>query len=165
MPRRWRAYRRWRAIDMNRKPLLTLLFSLAACTYTAGSALGAAPAAQVPGEQERKLERGGKVSVRNPAGPISITGWDRDTIQATAVRTGREETVRINITEDSQHAGVVSITPALEGRRGGHEVHLEVKLPRYAQIESANAHGGDVEISGIEGSVNASSGSGNLVIK
>src|SRR5207249_9591609 len=131
----------------------------------AAPALGEKADAQIAGEQERKLERGGKVSVRNPAGPISITGWDRDTIQATAVRTGRDETVRINITEDSQHAGVVSITPALEGRRGGHEVHLEVELQRYPQIESANAHGGDDEINGIEGAVNASRGSGNLVIK
>src|SRR5205809_2643069 len=165
MPRRWRSYRRWRAIDMNRKILFTLVWTLAVIPCSTALVLSEKAGTQVAGEQEHKLQHGGKVSVRNPAGPISITGWDRDTIQATAVRTGREETVRINITEDSQHAGVVSITPALERRRGGHEVHLEVKLPRYAQIESANAHGGDVEINGIEGSVNASSGSGNLVIK
>jgi DUF4097 and DUF4098 domain-containing protein YvlB len=150
---------------MNRKILFTLVWTLAVIPCSTAPVLSEKAGTQVAGEQEHKLQHGGKVSVRNPVGPISITGWDRDTIQATAVRTAREETVRINITEDSQHAGVVSITPALEGRRGGHEVHLEVKLPRYAQIESANAHGGDVEISGIEGSVNASSGSGNLVIK
>ena len=150
---------------MIRKFVYVLILTLAALPCPTMPVLGHKATTQVAGEQERKLQRGGKVAVRNPAGPISITGWDHDTIQATAVKTDQEETVRINITEDSQHPGVVSITPALEGRHGGHEIHLQVKLPRYAQIESANAHGGDIEISGIEGSVNVSSGSGNLVIR
>jgi len=114
--------------------------------------------AQTPANQEHKLERGGKVSVSNRKGSISITGWDRDVIQATATGKGRSEPAPVKISED--HPGVFSVTA--DGERGRREERLEIKLPRYAEIESASAENGDIDVTGIEGAVKVSSGSGDL---
>jgi DUF4097 and DUF4098 domain-containing protein YvlB len=112
--------------------------------------------------QERKLEKGGKVSVHNPYGAVRISGWDRDTVQVTATNEGRSKAVQVKILPDSPRPGDLSITPDLQGRRAGGKIDLEVRLPSYAEIESVKTGSGDVEVTGIDGAVRINSGSGNL---
>jgi len=114
--------------------------------------------AQTPAVQEHKLERGGKVSISNRNGSISITGWDKDVIEATVTGKDRSDPSAVKISED--RPGMVSITA--DGERGRHEKRLQVRLPHYAEIESASAHNGDIDVTGIEGPVKISSGSGDL---
>lgn len=107
---------------------------------------------------EQRLGRGGRVIVRNRSGRVTITGWDRDTVQATATRDGQTEAVIIRMTEDASGGGALLIAPEVEHR----EVQLDIKLPRNAQIESVSTGNGSIEVTDISGSVNISSNGGRV---
>lgn len=109
------------------------------------------------GQTEQKLDRGGKVIVRGRSGSIKIAGWDRDVIYATA--TQRDGQVGVEIKEESP--GVWVITP---DERGGGDLVLDVKLPRYAEVKMATVNRGEIEVTGIDGAVEAHSGSGDMRI-
>jgi hypothetical protein len=113
-----------------------------------------------PGQEPFKLDRGGKVSITNHSGEITITGWDRDTIEVTARVEERPDPVRIRVRGDSRSA-IISV-PA-EVRRFGGEVYLGVKLPRYAEIESAETHNGDLSVTDIDGAVSVSAAHGDIL--
>jgi DUF4097 and DUF4098 domain-containing protein YvlB len=112
-------------------------------------------------DKERKLEPGRKVAVRNYNGSTTIIGWDRDIIMATASNDSGVE-IPVKVTEEA--SGRVMIVPALEGRRSNNNIILDVRLPHYAEVESIGTAYGDIEVSGIDGSVRAGSGNGNLRI-
>ncbi len=125
-------------------------------------ALAAAPliAAQTGAAQTQsfKLERGGRVSIVNSAGQITVKGWDRDTIEASA-SDDESSQVRVQITGDARRARV-SLSPE---RRYGAEVSLKVFVPRYAEIESIEIHRGDVDVSDIEGAASITSSNGDVM--
>jgi|GEM_PF-1111427 len=55
-----------------------------------------------PGRVNVKFDRGGKVAVDNrTTGRITIVGWDRDFIEATATSERGSEAVRVEVTDDS----------------------------------------------------------------
>ena len=108
---------------------------------------------------ERRLARGGKVIVRNRSGRITVTGWDRDTVAAKATSTNRAEEVAVRITEATSPHGALLITP----ETGSGKVHLEVKLPRHAEVEVVSSHG-DVEAADLNGPVAVDSGSGSVSV-
>src|SRR5215218_5726106 len=54
------------------------------------------------GKVSVRLERGSKVSVSNRYGRVVITGWDRDTVEATATSTRGAEAVQIEMVSDPQ---------------------------------------------------------------
>ncbi len=130
---------------------LILTFALAAAPLISAQTI----AAQT---QSFKLERGGRVSIINSAGQITVKGWDRDTIEATA---SDDETaqLRVQITGDSRRARV-ALSPE---RRYGGEVILRVFVPRYAEIESIEIRRGDVDVSDIEGGVSIASHNGDVM--
>jgi hypothetical protein len=105
-----------------------------------------------------KLDRGGKVSIVNNAGQITVKGWDRDTIEASA--SDEESTqIRVQVTGDARRARVALSSE----RRYGGEVILKVFVPRYAEIESIEIHRGDVDVSDIEGAVSITSSNGDVM--
>lgn len=108
--------------------------------------------------QSFKLERGGKVSIVNNAGQITVKGWDRDTIEASALDDESTQ-ARVQITGDARRARV-SLSPE---RRYGGEVILKVFVPRYAEIESIEIRRGDVDVSDIEGAVSIASSNGDVI--
>ncbi|HET9529085.1 MAG TPA: DUF4097 family beta strand repeat-containing protein [Blastocatellia bacterium] len=113
-----------------------------------------------PGQEPFKLDRGGKVSVANPSGSITINGWDRDTIEVTATVEDRMGPVRLRIRGDSRSA-IISVPPEI--RRHSGEVSLNVNLPSYAEIESAETQHGDLSVTNIEGAVYVSATHGDVV--
>jgi DUF4097 and DUF4098 domain-containing protein YvlB len=106
-----------------------------------------------------KLERGGKVAVSNTSGGVTITGWDRDTIEARITGAEDGETVRSEV----QGTRVLLSAPT-QTRRGQQEIEMEVKVPRYAELSLVEARHGDVIISDVEGSVTVHSEHGDLHI-
>lgn len=112
------------------------------------------------GQNEQKLDRGGKVIVRGRTGSIKIAGWERDVIRATATRDGRDEQVGVRISEEAPGSGVWVITP--DGPGG--DLFLDVRLPRYAEVKMASLSRGDIEITGVEGAVEAHTGGGDVRI-
>jgi DUF4097 and DUF4098 domain-containing protein YvlB len=132
----------------------TLVFALA---LLAGVSQYAEAGQQREDQSPFKLNRGGKVSIVNE-GQVTVTGWDRDTIEATVTDGG--QSARAQITGDAQRARV--FVSSVESRRFRGEVTLKVSVPRYAEIESIEARHGSVEVSDVEGAVTISTLSGSV---
>lgn len=118
-----------------------------------------------PSQVSVKLERGGKVVVVNRTGETRITGWDSEMIEARAEGDEGPEAVQVRVTGEGPRTRVVLSVPANNSRRHSNEINLEIKLPRYADLESIESLRGDIEITGLDGVVSASTGHGILTIK
>jgi hypothetical protein len=105
-----------------------------------------------------KLPRGARVAVDNrTTGRITVTGWDRDTVEARAISERGVEYVRVRVNTDSSGTSLsLKADYASEGFLtslfdfGLDEVHLEVKLPSYAEVELIKVNRSNVEVIGIE---------------
>lgn len=73
------------------------------------------------GRVQIKLERGSHVSISNRFGRITITGWDRDTVEATATSDKGAEAVQVEMTADpaASHSVLSLNVPGRPGQRGG----------------------------------------------
>lgn len=71
------------------------------------------------GRVQIRLERGSKVSVSNRYGRITVTGWDKDTVEAVAVSSkGVAEAVQLEMTADPQQSrSTVSLAVVGRGRQ------------------------------------------------
>ena len=141
---------------MCRRTLIILPLTLTAISCLMATRWQAKAIAQQTASEQR-LSDGGKVTVRNRSGRITVTGWDRDTVQATATSTDRAEAVSVRIIEAASPTGALLITP--ETKSG--KVHLEVKLPRHAGVELVSSSG-DVEATDLSGPLAVDSGSGSV---
>src|SRR5918912_4626412 len=64
-----------------------------------------------------KLDRGSKVAISNRYGRITITGWERDTVEAAATdEKGVSHAIQVELTADPQAHSVLSL--AVVGRQG-----------------------------------------------
>ena len=123
------------------------------------------PAPDQPNQVSVKLERGGKVVVVNRVGETRITGWDSDMIEARAEGDEGPEAVQVRVTGEGARSRVVLSVPANNSRRHSSEINLEIKLPRYADLESIESLRGDIGITGLDGTVTVSTRQGALTIK
>lgn len=118
--------------------------------------------------QERKLSPGDKVNVSNrfDFGSISIEGWDRDTVQAVATSENGTESVPVSITDDPSDARRVAIITSPSGRsQSSSRVHLEVKIPRDAELEPIYVPKAEVKVTDLKGIVEVRSDSGTVVVQ
>lgn len=101
---------------------------------------------------ERKVENGYSISVRNAFGHITITGWERDTVEASAVNDFDQQPVKARIIEDTGDGRKVLIVviPQVEYSGKG-VVSLFVKVPRSAELQPVRTKNGAVTVSNIEG--------------
>ena len=134
---------------------------------------GAAPEATPrssypPGEQIHvepvivKLPRGSKVVISSRAGEIVVNGWDKDVVEASATSDNGPEPVEAQTTGDSAHPRLMLTAPGPSVRRIGREVRLEIKVPRYADIETLEGHRGDIRIADVDGATLINAGSGDV---
>ncbi|MCA1631281.1 MAG: hypothetical protein LC774_13260, partial [Acidobacteria bacterium] len=97
--------------------------ALAACATlqplaaTAQESGGTVSLSNQSGRVSVKLERGSRVSVSNRYGHINITGWDRDTVEASASSSRGAEAVQVEMTADPQASSRLSL--AVVGRNRG----------------------------------------------
>ncbi len=127
-----------------------------------------APTTPPPGQGGKvslKLERGGKVLVSNRNGLIKITGWDGDMVEASAEGEEGPEAVQVRVTGDAPRSRLVLSVPASGGRGHNREINLDIKLPRYAELESIESNQGDINVTGIEGTVSVTTGHGTVTVK
>ena len=108
----------------------------------------------------QKLSPGAKVKVRNQSGPITVEGWDQDTVQATADGSDQPSDVTVQV----EGAGLCSISPNMQGHPHRGEVRLVIKMPRSASIDSLSTGRGSVQVTNISGSVTVTTGNGDLRI-
>jgi DUF4097 and DUF4098 domain-containing protein YvlB len=128
-------------------------------------ALYFAPGAASAFAQERKIERGSRIVVRNAYGSISITGWERETIEAVATDASRAETVPVGISENSSDSKriVIAVTPENKLNFKG-KIRLEVKIPRYVELEPIKAESDAIAVYDMEGFVHLKTNSGDIKI-
>lgn len=128
------------------------------------------------------VTRGVQLSVDNRSiGRITVHGWDRDDVEARATsergdevvilaQSGGEGPLRLFIKADYADLGTADPTAhELEDAPVNSEgiilVHLEVKAPRYTEIEVIRVIRSDVEVIGIETAVAVIGHSSNITLK
>src|ERR1035438_527955 len=107
----------------------------------------------------------GHVLVQNLYGDVSITAWDRDEVLVEAVKRSsdprRLDDARI-VVEPS--TGALSIRTQYAGADSDHPASVEYRItvPRNATLEQIKLVNGGLSISGVEGSIKASSINGSI---
>jgi putative adhesin len=106
-----------------------------------------------------KLGRGGRLAVTTRIASIKVTGWDRDTVEATATGESGPRQLKAEVTGDPSRARVFLYVPAA-ARRYDREIEIQVNLPRYAEVETLESQSGDIEVANLDAGVAISSGNG-----
>jgi DUF4097 and DUF4098 domain-containing protein YvlB len=110
----------------------TLTSSLIALALVCGLALQPLTRARAAGQEGQggvainnaagrvsvKLERGSKVAISNRYGRITVTGWDRDTVEAVATSEKGQEAIQVELTADPQSRSILALSvPGRGGQR------------------------------------------------
>lgn len=143
------------------------------------------PAHQEPerhyGRLRIKAERGLKVKLGNrTTGRITVNGWDRDVIEAHSVSERGDEVVIATRNEDpgtrtlflkADYADLeepaaptsrVTAPPIIDGKAV--KVHLEVNLPRDAEIDLIQVWRSPVQVSGMETPISVSGDQSSVIL-
>lgn len=118
------------------------------------------------------LDKGGRFSVSNVNGSISVTAGKGDAVEILAIKKAdnREDLEKIEI-EISHSSNEIVIDTELgksngwfsRGNNSG-QVTYEIVVPVYTELDSVDTVNGDVNIAGVEGDVTAESVNGDLDI-
>ena len=111
-----------------------------------------------------KITRGTRIAVTSKAVNVTITGIDGDTLQASASSETGTEPVKAELSGESERPKVMLYVPANTPRRN-RAVSLEIKLPRFAEIDSIESSSGDIDVTDIDAPVAISNGSGSVTVK
>src|SRR5215831_17762618 len=103
---------------MNRLAITISLLLAAAASGVMTAAQPRRPIRQAASGQGRKLAPGTRVAIRNLNGPVTVTGWDRDSVEASA----GDQSLEVRIYDDPSVHGVM-ITPDVATHSRGGEVH------------------------------------------
>ena len=128
----------------------------------------ATPAPRVAEEEEVQLEpvsvklaRGGKVAISSRSGQIVVSGWDRDVVQASATGDSGPVPIETQTTGDPSRPRLLLTVSA---RRYGRDAKLDVKVPRYADVETLEGYRGDIEVADVDGATLINAGNGDVKI-
>src|SRR6266550_2880611 len=116
---------------------------------------------QIPVEPVNvKLVRGGKVAISSRSGRIAVSGWDRDVVQATAMGDNGPGPIETQTTGDPTHPRLLLVVT----RRNLRDARLDVKVPRYADVETLEGYRGDIEVSDVDGTTLIGLGNGDVIV-
>ena len=142
------------------------LLAIAASSASYANAIGAS---QVEFRQLYSLAPNGRVTIQNQYGNVSIVGWDRDEVLVEAVKRSsdprRLDDARIVVEPVD---GALSIRTEYAGAdtqnatQHAPKVEYRILVPRYANLEDVKLGNGGLMISGIAGTVKASSVNGSI---
>ncbi|MEO8592183.1 MAG: DUF4097 family beta strand repeat-containing protein [Candidatus Solibacter sp.] len=111
------------------------------------------------------LASNGRVSIHNLYGDVQITAWDRDEVLVEATKHSADASALndAQIVVDSS-SGLVSIRTQYSGGDADHPASVEyrIKVPRGATLENVKLINGGLSLSGMKGSVKASSVNGSI---
>src|SRR5262245_60058242 len=99
-------------------------------------------------EQDRRVERGSRIVVRNEFGDISIAGSDRDTIEAVATNLNGLPPASVSISEaSSDNKKVFTVRAVDNGNDVKPQIKLVIKVPRYVELEPIYIRMGNITVS------------------
>ena len=108
-----------------------------------------------------KLVRGGKVSISSRSGQIVVSGWDRDVVEARATGDNGPVPIETQTTGDPARPRLLL---TISARRYGRDAKLDVKVPRYADVETLEGYRGDIEVADVDGATLINAGNGDVKI-
>ncbi|MGI8640481.1 MAG: DUF4097 family beta strand repeat-containing protein [Pyrinomonadaceae bacterium] len=112
--------------------------------------------------QERRVEQDNTIAVGKGFGNVTITGWERDTLEATAKNASSAEQVSVKIIESAKKITILLGAKIGDNQNG--KIYLELKVPRYAKFEPIQTESDTIAVSDIEGFVNVKTASGDIKI-
>lgn len=143
--------------------IFTLLLLIAGAMLPA---LGASQGSDT--EEIRKqyeLSSGATVSVTNPSGRITISGWRESYAELHVIKRAnrhREDLSLVQI-EISNTPSRLEIRTIYERNRNIRvDVEIEIKVPMNVNIDAARSNSGDISVTNVDGHVVAATTSGNL---
>ena len=123
-------------------------------------------------EQERRVERGSRIVIRNEFGDIRIAGSDRNTVEAVATDLNSSHAVPVSISEGSSENQriltvnpVVTVNPVETGPGDRQNIKLEVNVPRYVELEPIYVRNGNIRVIDLDGGVNLRTDDGNITVR
>lgn len=108
-----------------------------------------------------KLVRGGKVAISNRSGRIVVSGWDRDIVQASATGENGAAPLAAETTGDASRPRLLVTTSP---HRYGRNISIELKVPRYADVETLEGSRGGIDVADIDGATLIDDGDGDVSI-
>lgn len=110
-----------------------------------------------------------RLSIKNINGDLTVEGWSKNTIEVTAVKTAKNQEDLDNVEIFSEKDGDrVSIRVEYKHNRDEWDhnqsgsVKFTLRVPRGTEIDRVEFVNGDIDITGIEGDVEASSVNGEV---
>lgn len=95
-------------------------------------------------------------------GDVVVTGWDRESASIETITSGRDaDRVTVSVTRTA--GGIKVSSPSLHGRGRHLGVRVEARVPRRYDVE-LETMGGDVELTGLEGSFRGETMGGDVVL-
>lgn len=117
-------------------------------------------------EQERRVERGSRIVVRNEFGDIRIAGSDRDTVEAVASDPHSSRAFPVSIVEGSSgNKRVLTVSPVASGRGVKQQINLEVKVPHDVELEPIYIRKGNISVIDLDAGVNLRTDEGNINVQ
>jgi DUF4097 and DUF4098 domain-containing protein YvlB len=119
-------------------------------------------------EQERTVERGSRIVVRNEFGDIRIAGSDRNTVDAVATDLNSSQAVPVSITEGSSgNKRVFTVSPVESGSSVRRKVNilLEVKVPHDVELDPIHIRIGNIGVIDLDGGLSLRTDEGNITVR
>lgn len=109
-----------------------------------------------------KLVEGGRISLDNVNGNVTIEAWDRDEVQVEAIKKGHSQQalddakIEIDATDDEIHIETRYPERRSHSRRDSASVDYTLYVPRSAELDEIELVNGSLRLDGIAGDVAAS---------
>jgi putative adhesin len=111
----------------------------------------------------KKIAQGTRIAVTSKTVNVKIIGVDGDTLQAAATSEAGAEPLMTQVSGESSTPRILLYVPASAPRRA-RVINLEVKIPRYAEVESVESSTGEIDVSGMDAPVAISNGTGTVKV-
>ena len=115
------------------------------------------------GPVTRKITQGTRIAVTSKTVNVKIIGVDGDTLQAAATSEAGAEPLMTQVSGESSKPRILLYVPASAPRRA-RVINLEVKVPRYAEVESVESSTGEIDVSDMDAPVAISNGNGMVKV-
>lgn len=116
--------------------------------------------------QERKVERGSRIVVRNEFGDIRIAGSDRTTMEAVATDRNGSQAVSVSIVEGSSgNKRVFTVSPVANRPGVKQQINLEVRVPRDVELQPIYVRIGNISVIDLDGGVSLRTDDGNIRVQ
>ncbi len=113
------------------------------------------------------LASGGRVQIENSNGPVTITGWDQDSVEIEGEKRARtdEDLSQIKLDVQTSQGAIRIRTLTPQNNHGGGGIALWLKVPRHVMLDHISSSNGALAVSGIDGEAELATSNGPIRIE